>query len=89
MWQIIKNHSGKPGNNQISTNLTASDFNYLFVNIAENLIKNIDKADRGPTDYFNANTHARFDFGPFSYIETRDAIVSLKDSASKDPYGVQ
>nr|CAI5849433.1 unnamed protein product [Callosobruchus analis] len=48
----------------------------------------MDKADRSPTDYCDANTHARFDFRPVSYIETRDAIVSLKDSASKDPYGV-
>nr|CAI5867556.1 unnamed protein product [Callosobruchus analis] len=49
---------------------------------------NMDKADRSPTDYFNANTHARFDFRPVSYIETGDAIVILKDGASKDPYGV-
>ncbi|VEN37885.1 unnamed protein product, partial [Callosobruchus maculatus] len=50
------------GNNQICTNLNASHFNDYFVNIAENLTKNMDKAARSPTDYFNVNTQVRFEF---------------------------
>ena len=66
----------------------ANTLNKSFVNVAENISKNIPRTPKSPLEYLNGrNTNSMFLF-PVTHIEVEDAISNLDSSKSCRPNSV-
>lgn len=89
VWEILKNNN--PTKRETSTNnLSASDFNTFFVNIAENVVQSLPVTQSDPVEYVRLYMSDRdtvsFQFKEVSYNNVRDVISKMKNSPSKDFY---
>nr|CAH7768100.1 unnamed protein product [Callosobruchus chinensis] len=88
MWNLIKQHGGKQTNlNPTSSTLNAEKFNEFFTNIAKNTINQLPNTDSFEIDDCS-DSSLSFSFRQVSFIEVRDAIDSLKNTKSWDPYSI-
>lgn len=91
MWAIIK---GTPCNSSFATEISSEQFNEFFVNIAQNILKNVPSNNVNYCNYLNTymnNTDSDqnvFAFDEISIIETRDIIYHLKNKHCRDVYGM-
>lgn len=87
IWDIIKSNTRK-SNTPIVDDLNANDFNNFFVNIADEVIKGIPEVNKDPMDYLVINDKHIFKFREVTFNEVRTSIGNLKNSKSKDHYGI-
>lgn len=87
MWDIIKDSSQKTNAPQ-NCALNANDFNNFFINIADEVIKSVPDVNKDPLDYININNKSLFKFREVTFNEVRASISKLKNTKSKDHYGI-
>lgn len=91
MWDIIKN-SNPVLNSPSAVNINANDFNDFFVNIAGNIVNDLQKSDKNPLDYIKTNeiniARSNFKFKEVTFNQVRSIVNNLKNSKSKDPFSI-
>jgi hypothetical protein len=89
LWNLINNNrtsKNKHNNCEINPN----DFNNFFSRVAENIINSLPSGSRDPISIMtNENsTNNIFCFKGVSEVQVRDAITKLRNTHSKDIYGL-
>lgn len=87
-WTIINENKAK-NEPQICEN-SANEINNFFINVIDNLVRKLKDTDVNPLSFLTSSLptpRKTFTFKQVTYIETRDAINSLKNSAARDAYG--
>lgn len=91
-WQVVNEQRGACRGGDLPGNITASDFNIFFSNIAEETLRNIPhvkiKAENFLKQQNKIPTDQGFHFKEVTYVKVRDAINNLKNKHSKDIYEV-
>lgn len=91
MWGIINSQKNekKTFNTLKKPNIDPMEFNEFFTSVANELIENLPKTNHNPLDYLNSHTNIpEFRFREVTYVEVRDIVNSLRNSQSKDIYGL-
>lgn len=87
-WEIAKRNNPNL-HNQNSESLTANDFNTYFTDIALNIINKLPKINLHHNNYLiKIDSATNFKFREITYNEMRTIISNLKNSKSKDTYGI-
>ncbi|CAH2018922.1 unnamed protein product [Acanthoscelides obtectus] len=87
MWNVIKSN-GVQSSKAHSSTLSANDLNSFFVSIADTIIAEIPATQSNFKDFIQTSDTLHFNFRTVSFNDVRDAIKSLKNSKSKDPYDI-
>lgn len=91
MWNIIKTNSNSKPPCPPTTALNSESFNNFFINIAEDIVAELPHASKTFEEYlvgnFNGNTD-NFKFKQVSYNMVRGKLCGLKNSKSRDCYGL-
>lgn len=87
MWSIINNQRGKC-KAEVTANISPTEFNNYFSQIAQNLVKDIPILERDPVQNIKNNNSPKFQFSHVTFNQVRDIINSLKNKKSKDVYGL-
>lgn len=92
MWHVLNSIEGvgRRKKNDPGSSHTADEFNSYFSGIAESLLTELDAGAVDPLSFMNSmqrGVHS-FSFTKVSYNRVRDIISSLKNSFSKDAYGM-
>ena len=90
MWHVIKSQTNIVNTSVGTSNLTANSFNKFFVDVADNILRTLPATDKSFRDHLGVGNQAIewFSFQPVTYNMVRDKITNLKNSSSKDCYGV-
>ena len=88
MWKLIKCKNPKKQPKQTFA-ITPDEFNAFFANIATDIISTLAPPKFDPISLMTniPNINTSFNFKQVTYIQVRDAFVSLRNNNSKDIYG--
>ncbi|XP_031340963.1 uncharacterized protein LOC116169076 [Photinus pyralis] len=88
MWNIVNFH--RYSQKRVCSSLSANDFNVHFANHSVNIVKDIPCNNVDPIAICSAKVPAdlRFSFNLVSPSEVRNLITSIKNSNSKDIFGL-
>lgn len=87
MWNVINDNVNRYNKNK-KTSLNAADFNSHYVEVAENIIKQLPDINHTAQDYLpiqNSQLNT-FKFREVGFIEVRETLNELKSNGSKDIY---
>lgn len=89
MWKLVNNIKGCRKQDAPPEDMSADKFNEFFVNVAENVSGGLPATTALFTDYMRRDqAFEAFDFRHTTFNVVRDKLHSLKDSKSKDCYGM-
>ena len=88
MWKIIKNNNPTL-KSACDSDLNARDLNNFFINIPEDIVTSLPKANKDALEYLEKHElENAFAFREITFNNIRSIIENLKNSNSKDPYRI-
>nr|WP_253308705.1 reverse transcriptase family protein [Rickettsia endosymbiont of Ceutorhynchus assimilis] len=87
IWDVIREGLGRDESPH-NVNISPQNFNEYFVNIAQELLRDLRNSDNAPGHSGTVKQGPGFTFRPVTFVEIRDIIKNLKNKTSRDIFNL-